>query len=73
MAGTVIQASGGEIAKLHQYVTSYTVSYSLTGEDGDWTDIDGTYEGAEGGLYEAIFPVAVLARYVKLHPKTWTN
>ena len=69
VAGTVIQKHSYK----EEWVTSYTVSYSLTGEDGDWTDVDGTYEGVREGLSEGLFPVAVLARYVKIHPKTWQD
>ena len=70
VAGTVIQPRDWDNPV--QYVTSYTVSYSLTGEEGDWTDVPGTFTGQEAdGLYEGIFPVAILARYVRLHPKTW--
>ena len=70
VAGTVIQPRATYTPV--QYVTSYTVSYSLTGEEGDWTEVPGTYNGeGEDAMYQAIFPEAVLARYVKLHPKAW--
>ena len=70
VAGTVLQKPGGSGVKLGQWVETYTVSYSLTGDE--WTDIDGTFEIDETKrLTTAVFPAAVLARYVRMNPKSY--
>ena len=73
VAGAVLQKAKGYVTIVGQaWVTSYTVSYSLDGDE--WTGIDGTFEIDETKhLTEAIFPVAVLARYVRMNPKTWDS
>ena len=57
-----------------EYVTTYTVSYSMTGEDGDWRDIPGIFKGNEAdeatSIKKNIFATPIKARYVKINPKT---
>ena len=61
----------------NQYVTSYTVSYSMTGTDGDWVEIPGTFTGNERAvatdIKKNLFAIPILARYVRIHPKTAVN
>ena len=58
----------------YEYVTSYTVSYSMTGKDGDWDDIPGIFTGNEtdkpSSIVKNVFAPPVWARYVRIHPKT---
>ena len=71
VVGSVIAARADDFP---QYVTSYKVSYSLTGDDGDWVEIpDFLGNGDRYGQYQSLFPYIVEARFVRLHPKTWVN
>ena len=69
VVGTVIQPRGEN----YQYVTSYTVSYSLDGNS--WSDVAGEYDGHGTDIKEHVFSggVAVRARYVRVIVKTWSG
>ena len=69
VVGTVIQPRGED----YQYVTSYTVSYSLDGNS--WSEAPGTYDGHGTDIKEHIFSggKSVRARYVRVIVKTWSG
>ena len=54
------------------YVTTFKVSYSETGLDDEWTTYPETFEGKEtgSGITQNSFSSPVLARFVRIHPKT---
>ena len=71
VAGTVVLARADDYG---QWIETYKVSYSMTGDDGDWKEVPefvGT--GERYGVCQALFPSIVEAKYIKLHPLTWSN
>ena len=71
VAGTVVRGRDTANGDFDQYVTAYTVSYSLTGEDDDWHEITGTWPCDHSREFANLFPSAVLARYVRLTIQSW--
>ena len=77
---TAIVTMGGVDPNNHQWIMSYTLSYSASGSDEfiSVTDDNGTMQVFDGNANNDNathhdFATPIVARKVRLHPKSWYN
>ena len=72
-------AIGGRMDHCCQYVTAYTVSVSSDGSSWEWVDGGATFPGNTAANQQQrtgvrnLFVTPQVARYVRIHPKTWNS